>query len=177
MHHFFVTSMHDINLKHLMKKKILLGSFTVVCMVIALVGCSDSTTETEKSKTEIQEEKKPLVEREPEVKAYFEVMNTIIEEYLTVGETVLNSVEKLDSGDLGLLESAAAVQELSESWEEIEELEKSLEQQGTIKENIESKLTPKDMLEFKEMYQNSAKRIEDLVKRLEEVDYKKYLKM
>jgi hypothetical protein len=160
-----------------MKKKFLFGSLTLLCFVFVLIGCSDSSSETEAAGTEKQEPKKPLVEREPEVKAYFEVMNTIIDEYLTVGETVLNSVEKLDSGDLGLLESAAAVQELYESWEEIEELEKALEQQGTIKENIESKLTPKDMLEFKEMYQGSATRIEALVKRLEEVDYEKYLNM
>jgi len=144
--------------------------------VFILTGCSEETPETEEPKVEEEKPKEPLIEREPEVKEYFEVYNDVVDEYITVGETILSTVESLDSGDLGLLETAAAAQELYESWDKLEDLNKALEQQGTIKENIEANLNPKDILEFKNMYEESYNRVEDLIKRVEAIDYDKYLK-
>lgn len=159
-----------------MKKNYLLLLAFPLCTMLILTGCSGEAPATDETQTEEETPQKPLIEREPEVKEYFEVLNNVIEEYLTVGETILTSVEQLDSGDLGLLETAAAAQELYESWDKIEDLNKALEQQGTIKENVEANLNPKDMLEFKNMYEESYKRVEDLIKRVEEIDYEKYLK-
>ena len=130
----------------------------------------------EPEKTEEEKPEKPLVEREPEVKEYFEVMNGMIEEYLNVGESLISLAEKLDSGDVGLLEYAGVAQELLESWDELDELEESLDQQGTIKENIEAKLNPKDALEFADMYTASLTRIDSLTQRIENLDLEKYLK-
>lgn len=139
-------------------------------------SCSeDAASDDSEVVVEKEEEQKPLEEREPEVKAYFEVMNGIVEEYLNVGETLIAAAEKIDAGDLGLLESASAVQDLLGAWDALDELEESLGQQGTIKENIEAKLNPKDALEFAQMYTASIARMEELATRLDDLDLEKYL--
>ncbi len=143
--------------------------------LLLFTSCSEDAPAEDTGTTEEEQPAKPLVEREPEVKEYFEVMNGIIEEYLNVGETLLTSAEKLDAGDLGLIESATAIQDLLESWDALDELEESLGQQGTIKENIESKLNAKDALEFADMYNKSLQRVDSLAQRLDSLDLEKYL--
>jgi hypothetical protein len=138
-------------------------------------SCSEDPADSKDDAVEEEKPLEPLVDREPEVKEYFKVMNNVIEEYLDAGETLISTMENLESGKLGLLESAAAVQDLMESWESIEELEGSLEKQGTVKENIEAKLNAKDMLEFKDMYSESITRMDELAKRIEDLDLTKYL--
>ena len=145
--------------------------------LLLFTSCSDNADADGEADAAEEKEvvEKPLEEREPEVKEYFEVMNGIIEEYLNAGETLISTAEKLDAGDLGLLESATAIQDLLEAWDSLDELEESLGQQGTIKENIEAKLNPKDALEFANMYSASLERMEELATRLDNLDLEKYL--
>lgn len=144
--------------------------------LLLFTSCSEEApAKEEEVTTEETQPVKPLVEREPDVKEYFEVMNGMIEEYLNVGETLMTTAENLESGDLGLLESATAIQNLLESWDELDELQESLGQQGTIKENIEAKLNAKDALEFADMYSASVQRIDSLTQRLQNMDLQKYL--
>ncbi|PWL28146.1 MAG: hypothetical protein DCO96_09215 [Fluviicola sp. XM-24bin1] len=140
-------------------------------------GCSDESSDSsgEDPKTEEETPKEPLVDRDPQVKEYFKVLNEMINEYLTVGETTLDIAEKLDQGDLNLLDAATATAELIEAMESIEELNESLTQQGTIKENIEKNLNAKDMLEFKDMYSESMARMDSISKRIEEIDWESYI--
>lgn len=149
-----------------------------MCAMIVFTGCSEDEADTKKeeAKKEQEKPKEPLVDRDPQVKEYFKVLNEVINEYLTVGETTLDIAEKLDKGELNLMDAATATSQLVESWNSIEELEESLAQQGTIKENIEKNLNAADMLEFKDMYTESYARMDSISKRLEEVDVSKYLK-
>lgn len=156
------------------KIRLILGLLPVALVLMVSSCSSGSSEEVTKSEEEVTE--KPLVEREPQVKEFFEVMNTMVDECFTLGETVLESVERLDAGKLGLLESAATLQELYESWDKIDEINASLKQQDRLKENLTAKLNPKDLLEFKGMYEASVARMDTIMKRLEAMDVEKYLK-
>ncbi len=150
-----------------------------MCSMLVFTSCSSedsSDNSGEKPNTEEEKPQEPLVDRDPQVKEYFRVLNDMINEYMDLGETTLEVVEKLDKGELNLLDAATATTALIESMDAIEELNESLAQQGTIKENIEKNLNAKDMLEFKDMYTESITRMDSISKRLEEVDVSKYLK-
>lgn len=145
--------------------------------LFVFTSCSDdkSGSGEEGTKTEEEKPKEPLMDRDPQVKEYFKVLNEMINEYITVGETTLDIAEKLDQGKLGLMDAAKASSQLLEAMEAIQELEESLAQQGTIKENIERNLNAEDILEFTQMYSESLSRVDSITKRLEEVDVSKYL--
>lgn len=145
-------------------------------LTMLTVSCSGKEApEGENDATEQQEEVKPLVEREPEVKDYLDITKEMVDEYVTVGENLLTTMEKLDAGELGMLESATAVQELLESWDAIDELSHSLEQQEGLKKSIEKKLNKKDMIEFTGMYLETIQRMDSLRQRIESSDLNKYL--
>ncbi len=148
-----------------------------MCALLVFTGCSSDETggNDDETKTEEEKPKEPLADRDPQVKEYFKVLNEVINEYLTVSETTLGIVEKLDEGELNLIDAASATAQLLESMDAIQELEESLEQQGTIKENIEKNLNAKDIMEFTEMYTESLSRMDSITKRLEEVDVTSYL--
>ena len=147
-----------------------------IVFLLMFSSCSNESSEEVRTKSEEAVTEKPLTEREPQVKEFFEVVNTMVDECFTLGETVLESVERLDAGKLGLLETAATLQELYESWDKIDEINASLKQQDKIKENLTAKLNPRDLLEFKDMYETSVARVDTIMKRLEAIDVEKYLK-
>ncbi|MCR9172751.1 MAG: hypothetical protein NXI10_09680 [bacterium] len=143
--------------------------------LLAFTSCSNEADDTgDGTKTE-EKESKPLIEREPQVKEYFKVLNEVINEYIKVGETALDVLEKLDQDDLNAMDAMTASVKLMESMEAIQELEESLEQQGTIKENVEKNLNAEDILKFTEMYKESMARMDSVSKRLAEIDVNSYL--
>jgi len=143
---------------------------------VTLYSCSEDSSNKEETTKEKKEEQKPLVERNEDVKEYFEVLNDIIGEYMDVAETTLTILEKLDSGKLNVMDAAVASGELVESMSELEELNESLTQQGTIKENVEAKLNAKDLIKFNKMYSESLVRVDSLSARLDSLDIEAYLK-
>ncbi|XOV68774.1 MAG: hypothetical protein ACFHU9_06250 [Fluviicola sp.] len=146
-----------------------------LCAAFVFTGCSSEEEDNSNDKAKTEETQKPLVERDPQVKEYFKVLNEVVNEYVTLGETTLDVVEKLEKAELSVLDGAAATAQLLESLNAIQELEETLEQQGTIKENVEKNLNAKDMLEFKEMYSETMARVDSLSKRLDNIDSAKYL--
>lgn len=142
---------------------------------LSFVSCSEDAP-SEKPKKEKEAEVKPLIEREPVVKDYFETMNEVIEEYMNVTETTLNTLEKLDKNELGYVETLSATQDLLVSWNKLNELEASFENQEDLKTTIEKKLNAGDIAEFTAMYAKSMERFNELSKRIEESDLNKYLK-
>lgn len=156
-----------------MKKILFVLPLTVLLFA---VSCSEEKKAIEKEETTVKEkDTRPLLEREPEVKDYLESTNEIIEEYLTVAETALTTMEKLDAGTLGLLESASTVQELLVSWTKIDNLSKGLDEQDNLKETIENKLNSDDLLEFTLMYSETIQRVDSLRQRIESSDLTKYM--
>ena len=143
--------------------------------VLVFTSCSEDASEKEETKIEKKEPEKPLTERNENVKEYFEVLNKMINEYITAGETTLDIVEKLEKGKLGVMDAAVATGELLESMGSIQELNESLAQQGTIKENVEAKLNAKDLAKFQKMYAESLARMDSLSKRLDSVDVDTYI--
>lgn len=142
--------------------------------IVLFTSCSEDKKDSEGAKTEKKESEKPLLERNADVKEYFEVLNKMINEYISVGETTLDIVEKLEHGKLGIMDAAVASGELVESMAQIEELNQSLAQQGTIKENVEAKLNAKDLAKFNAMYSESLARMDTLSKRLDSLDLNSY---
>lgn len=147
-----------------------------LCGTFLFTSCSNESEDTgEETKTEEEKTKEPLADRNPEVKEYFKVFNEVVNEYVTVSETTLGIVEKLESGDLNALDAISATSDLMKSIEKIEELNESLGQQGTIKENIEKNLNAADIAEFAEMYSESKARIDSVAAQLEEIDLSSYM--
>lgn len=149
--------------------------FLPLVLFIGMTSCSEDAQK--EVKTEKKEPLKPLVERDPEVKDYFESMNEMIDEYIVVGETVLTTLEKLDSGKLGYLETAATVQGLLENWQTIDTLQVRINAQEDLKGLIEERLNPKDLAEFAAMYTKTQSRFNEFLMRLEGSDLKKYIGM
>ena len=145
-----------------------------VMATLILASCSEEAAEETNETT--QEQQKPLIEREPEVKDYLETMNEMIDEYIGITETLLNTVEDLDAGELNYLESALAAQTVMESWEKLEELEESLEQQEGLQEQIEKRLNGEDIKEFAMMCTETLARLQEVEKRIENSSLQKYLK-
>lgn len=147
-----------------------------LAVLLTLVSCSDEEAKSEKTVETEKKEPKPLLEREPEVKDYLEITTEIVNEYVAVCENLLTTLEKLDAGELGLMEAAKAAQNLLDSWESIEELEHTLAQQEGVKKSIESRLNTKDIAEFSAMYLETVERVDSLKQRIESSNLNKYLK-
>ncbi len=149
-------------------------AFPMVAVLI-LGACTEDAPEKVKEAPATVEAPLPLIDRDADVKDYFETMNELVDEYVTLGETILNSLENLDSGKMGYLEMAAAGQDLLESWNKIDVITESIEAHEDLKTTIESKLNPKDVLEFTEMYEQTVARVTALSERIAASDLNKYL--
>lgn len=143
--------------------------------ILAMTACTEEAPKKLEKEEKVVTPPKPLDERDTEVRDYFVTMNEIVDAYVTVGETVMTTVEQLESGKLGYLESAAAAQELLESWSKIEAINTSLEAHEDLKKTIEKKLNPKDVLEFTQQYGEVMERLKALTDRMAKSDLKKYL--
>lgn len=147
-----------------------------IALTFTMMSCSENeAAENETPKAKVEE--KPLIERNEEVKDYFETLNEMIDEYISVADNVLTAFEQLESGDIDVLKAVTVTQELLTSWENIEELNHSLSQQEDMKAVIEKKLNAKDITEFATMYGETVARIDSLNQRIQESDLNKYIHM
>lgn len=146
-----------------------------ILISLTFVSCSEQAP-SEKPKEVKPIVEKPLLEREPVVNDYFEIMNEIIDEYMNVTETVLNTLEKLDKKELDYMETLTSTQDLLVSWNKLSELETSFEKQEDLKTSIEKKLNARDIAEFTVMYSKTLERFNELSARIQESDLNKYLK-
>ena len=147
-----------------------------LALTVTLFSCSNNeNTEEETPKKEV--EVKPLIERDEEVKDYFETLNDMIDEYINVADNILKAYEELESGDIDVLKAISVTQDLLTSWENIEELNHSLGQQEDMKSVIEKKLNAKDVMEFTTMYSETIARIDSLNQRIQDSNLQKYINM
>jgi len=143
--------------------------------LLAISACSEDAPKTVAKEEKVITPPKPLIERDADVRDYFDTMNEMIDAYIAVGETMLTTLEQLDSGKLGYLESAAAAQGLLESWSKIEAMTTEMQEHEDIKKTIESKLNPKDVLEFTQQFEDVMARLKALTDRMEESSLNKYI--
>lgn len=139
-------------------------------LLFVVTSCSEAETPTEEPKVE---EKKPLVEREPEVREYLDVVDELVGEYLTLGETFMDNMDKANAGDLSTIEKMQVLLGMSDTALKISELSAELELVDTSKSDLEKKLDADDVIEFGMILTEKMQRFNDLAKRIEEADYEK----
>jgi hypothetical protein len=142
-------------------------SLTVLLVLPLFYSCSG---EPEQEK-QVEEVKKPLIEREPEVRQYFEVLDDMIDEYMLIAETFLDNAEKIESGDMGALESLSLIAKMGDSALKIQSLNEEMEKLDEKKTSIEEKLPTEDLQEFLLMYADNTAKFMELAKRIEESKY------
>ena len=117
------------------------------------------------------ETKKPLLEREPEVRKYLEVVDELVDEYFTLGEHLLDDYAELEANTMDPFETLEAIGELAESVLEIETLTEEFNKIEDKKSKFEEKMDADDIIEFGLLFNDKMKRFYELSKRVENTDF------
>jgi len=142
-------------------------AFLPMFVLLIAASCSETTPKEEPK----EEPKKPLIEREPEVREYLEVVDELVNEYLTLGEAFLDKMEEVESGEMDIMANLQALSEMGESALKISELTEELQGLEQTKTELEGKLDAEDVIEFGLMFTDKMQRFHDLAKRVEASDY------
>lgn len=132
------------------------------------ISCSESPEKDVKSEEPIV---KPLIEREPEVREYFEVLDELLDEYVLAAEIFLDSYDKKVKGDIKVLEQIEALGELYESYSNVMELTDEFSELEIKRTDLERSLSEADIIEFGLKFSEKMVRYKELYKRIEETDY------
>jgi Mg2+ and Co2+ transporter CorA len=147
----------------------------VLPLFLLLIATSCTETDTPSDpKVEKEEQKKPLLEREPEVREYLEVVDELVDEYLTLGENLLDDYEELESGDMDTFEKFEAIGELAQSVLEIEELTGEFNKLNDKKSKCEEKLDADDIIEFGLLFNDKMERFYELSERVKNTDFSSF---
>lgn len=150
-----------------MKKYI---SFLPIFLLIVAFGCSEPETTPEKEPKEV-EVKKPLLEREPEVREYFVVVDDMVDKYLTVAETFLDTYDKMEEGEIATIDKITAIGDMTSSFVEIMAITDELSKLEAKRTEVESILDGEDVIEFGLMLSDKLVRYNEIVQRIDSTDF------
>ncbi len=141
-----------------------------VFLLLVASSCSEAES-TPESSVENEESKKPLLEREPDLKEYLDVLDVAVDEYLTLGENLLDHYESFEEGDMDTFEKIEAMAEISQSLLAIEELTTELGEMEETRSKLEKELDADDLLEFGLLFNDKMERINELSERISTTDF------
>ncbi|MDX2361312.1 MAG: hypothetical protein QNK23_10930 [Crocinitomicaceae bacterium] len=140
-----------------MKKLIL-----ILPIFLLFIACSeDSTTDTAAT-----EEVVPLTEREPEVKSYLDSVTTTVKKYVALAEYFFEAEQKMESGELGTMETLGMIVKLGETAIEINELYTAFSDAEASKTNVIENLSADDLVEFTQLYVEATKGLEEYAEKI-----------
>lgn len=144
-------------------------SFLPIFFLLIAFGCSEEAA-PEKEPTKV-EPKKSLIEREPEVREYFVVVDEMVDTYLTVAEDFLDNYDKMNAGEMEALDKLAALSEMSTSFMEIGALSEEFSKLEAKRTELEGVLDGEDVIEFGIMLADKMVRYNELVQRIDSTDF------
>ena len=143
-------------------------SFLPIFLLFIAFGCSEPAPVKE---TKPVETEKSLLEREPEVREYLEVVDEAVDKYLTVAEDFIDNYDKFEGGEMTTLEQLSMVAEMSDSYFEIMELNEELIKIEDKKSEVEGVLDGDDLTDFGVMVADKMVRYNELVARIDSTDF------
>ena len=147
-------------------------AFLSVFLVLITLGCSDTDPKKDQDDTEqVEEPKKPLLERDVEAKEYLELVGELTDQYLTLGEDFLGQYESFEKGDMDTFEKIGALGELTQDVLKIEELSAELSLLEQRKSTIEKKMDADDLIEFGLLFNEKMERFNALYERIQKTDF------
>jgi len=139
--------------------------FSSIITLLAIFLCNSCST---------PETQKPLLERNTEARAYFDVLEELVDEYYTLVETMLISAkemkEKEASGEEpSFFDGIKILGSMGESLLKITELANEIEKTELQHLRFEQNLSREDFAEFMGIYEKMLQRFYDISKKAEEL--------
>lgn len=116
----------------------------------------------------------PLVERNPEVRKYIDVLSELVDEYcILVEQTLVKAQEmekKQEAGEVGILDGIDMLSTVATSAIKIKNLSDEIEAMEVDKEKFEKELSAEDFKEFLGLYTKTLTRFYELAERAKELE-------
>jgi len=117
----------------------------------------------------------PLVERNPEVRKYINVLTELVDEYCTLVEKTMEQAAEMDKSAEGdelsaFLNGMDMLSGVATSLIKIKNLSDEINAMEAKKAQFQKDLSPEDFKEFLALYTNTLKRFYELAKKAEELD-------
>ena len=121
---------------------------------------------------------KPLIERNTEVKEYFEAVNELIDEYFDMIENLMDSAAEIDAKEkdgekASIFDGFTMLTDMASSTLKIVQLAEKIEKMEKRQKNFEDDLSSQDFEEFLKIYTNTFERFYELAKKAEELEKNK----
>lgn len=121
---------------------------------------------------------KPLIERNKEVKEYFETVDELIDEYFNMLEKLMENAAELDAKenngeDASIVDGLSMLTDMAGSTLKIVQLAEKIEKMEVQQKHFEDNLSSVDFEEFLKIYTKTFQRFYDLAKKAEELENKK----
>lgn len=121
---------------------------------------------------------KPLIERNTEVKEYFEAVNELIDEYFDMLEKLMDSAAEIDAKEkngeeASIFDGFTMLTDMASSTLKIVQLAEKIEKMEMQQKKFEDDLSSQDFEEFLKIYTKTFERFYELVKKAEELEKNK----
>ncbi|OFZ48134.1 MAG: hypothetical protein A3D92_04390 [Bacteroidetes bacterium RIFCSPHIGHO2_02_FULL_44_7] len=117
----------------------------------------------------------PLIERNPEVRKYIDVLTELVDEYCTLVEKTIEQAAEMDKNAEGddlssFLNGMDMLSGVATSLIKIKNLSGEINAMEAKKAEFQKNLSPEDFKEFLALYTNTLTRFYELAKKAEELD-------
>lgn len=116
----------------------------------------------------------PLIERNPEVRKYMDVLSELVDEYCTLVEETITKAEEMDkkqeSGEVTIFDGIDMLSGMATSAMKIKNLSDEIESMEAEKAQFEKDLSPEDFKEFLTLYTKTLMRFYELAERAEKLE-------
>ena len=138
----------------------------VLFLGLFILGCTQATPT------------KPLIERNSEVKEYFEAVNELIDEYFNMIEQLMESAAEIDAKEkngeeASIFDGFTMLTDMASSTLKIMRLAEKIEKMEVQQKEFEDDLSSQDFEEFLKIYTKTFERFYELAKKAEELEKNK----